>query len=89
MSDPARDVAVLRIDPKAMASIRPCPLSCSQDARPHVADRQEIFTIGVPLLQKKSLSSGTVNRVEQDAIGSDFILAAGIWVDLSSRLTAA
>jgi hypothetical protein len=77
VSDPARDVAVLRIDPRAIASVRPVSLGCSQAARPQVADRQEIFTIGVPLLQKKSLSSGAVNRVEQDAIASDFILAAG------------
>ena len=77
VSDPARDVAVLRIDPQAIASVQPVPLGCSQTARPQVVDRQEMFTIGVPLLQAKGLSSGTINRIEQDAIASDFILAAG------------
>ena len=77
VADPARDVAVLWIDPKAIASVRPVPLGCAQAARPPVADGQEIFTIGAPLLQQKGMTSGTVSRVEQHAIVSDFMLAAG------------
>ena len=48
-ADPARDVAVLWIDPKVVASVRPVPLGCAQAAKPPVVDGQEIFTIGAPL----------------------------------------
>ena len=76
-SDPVRDVAVLWIDPKVVASVRPVPLECAQAAKPHVVNGQEIFTIGVPLRQQKDLTSGTVSRVESHAIVSDLLLAAG------------
>jgi S1-C subfamily serine protease len=59
-SDAARDVAVLWIDPQVIASVTPIPLGCGQEA-PALADRQEIFTIGVPLRQLKDMTSGTVS----------------------------
>jgi S1-C subfamily serine protease len=75
-ADPVQDVAVLWIDPKAIASVRPVPLPCKQAAAP-VVDGQEIFTIGVPLRQQKRMTSGTVSRVEPQVIVSDFMLARG------------
>lgn len=76
-ADPERDVAVLWIDPKAAASVRPVPLGCAQAAKPAVVDRQELFTISAPLREAKGMTSGTVSGVEPHAIVADFMLAAG------------
>jgi S1-C subfamily serine protease len=75
--DPVRDVAVLWIDPRVAASLRPVPLGCAQTTKPSVVDGQDIFTIGAPLREPKAMTSGTVSRVEPHAITSDLILAAG------------
>jgi len=76
-ADPVTDIAVLWIDPKVIASVRPVPLLCKQTEQPPVAAGQEIFTIGVPLRQHKGMTSGTVSRVDSDGIASDFILPSG------------
>jgi S1-C subfamily serine protease len=90
-ADPARDVAVLWIDPKVVSSLRPVPLGCAQAAKlpdivpngaqngtPNsIKDGQEIFAIGVPLREPKGMTSGTVSRVEPHAIVSDLRLASG------------
>jgi S1-C subfamily serine protease len=76
-ADPVRDVAVLWIDPKVVTSVRPVPLGCAQAAKPPIVDGQELFTIGVPLREQTSMTSGTVSRVEPHAIASDFILPPG------------
>ena len=44
-----RNVAVLWIDPKAIASLAPLPLGCGQATKLPVEDGQEIFTIGAPM----------------------------------------
>ena len=75
--DPVRDVAVLWIDPKVAASVRPVPLGCGQAAKPSVADGQALFTISAPLREQKGMTSGTVSRVEPHSIESDFGLAPG------------
>jgi S1-C subfamily serine protease len=76
-ADTVRDVAVLWIDPRVAASLRPVPLGCAQAAKPSVVSGQKLFTIGAPLREQNGMTSGTVNRVEPHAIVSDFILAAG------------
>jgi S1-C subfamily serine protease len=76
-ADPARDVAVLWIDPKVAASTRPVPLGCAQTAKPTVTAGQELFTIGAPLREQKGMTSGTVSRVEPHSIDADFRLALG------------
>jgi S1-C subfamily serine protease len=76
-ADPARDVAVLWIDQKAAASIRPIALGCSEAAKPPVVGGQAIWTIGAALRDEKRMSSATVGRVEPHAIGADFILVSG------------
>jgi hypothetical protein len=76
-ADPVRDVAVLWIDPKLVASLRPLTLGCAQAAKPSIVSGQEIFTIGTPLRDRKDLTSGVVDRVEGQTILSDFSLAAG------------
>ncbi len=86
-ADSARDVAVLWIDPKAIASLRPVPLICAQAAKPPdvgtevvpdiVKAGQELFTIGAPLREPKEMTSGTVTGVEPHAITADLRLASG------------
>ncbi len=77
VSDPARDVAVLWIDPEVVAALRPVPLGCELAARPAVANGQEIFTIGAPLRGRQDLTSGTVSRVVPQSIAADFEFAPG------------
>jgi S1-C subfamily serine protease len=76
-ADPARDVAVLWIDPAAAASLRPVPLGCAGAAKPVVGDGQTLFTIGAPLREPKGLTSATVSRVEDHSIVSDLRVARG------------
>ena len=76
-ADPVRDVAVLWVEPKLVASVRPVPLDCAPATRPSLTDGQEIFTIGAPLRGQKAIASGTVSRVEPRATLSDLILGRG------------
>jgi serine protease Do len=76
-TDPARDVAVLWIDPKATASVRPLPLGCGQESKPTVVDGQEIFTIGTPLREQRAITSGMVRDITPNAIVFDARLPAG------------
>lgn len=76
-ADPARDVAVLWVDPKVIASLPPVPLSCTEATRPTVAERQEIFTVGVSLRHVKDMASGTVRRVDLHSLAWDATLPIG------------
>ena len=76
-ADAVRDVAVLWIDPKVIASVRPVPLPCTPAAKPAVVDGQQVFTIGVSLRQQKGMTSGTAGHVDPHNIVSDLILALG------------
>jgi len=75
-ADAARDVAVLWIDPAAVASIRPIPLACGQPA-PAIANGEDIFTIGVPMRQPKGLTPGTLTSVDAKGIVADMRLSPG------------
>jgi hypothetical protein len=75
-ADAARDVAVLWIDPAAVASIRPIPLACTQPA-PTIATGEDIFTIGVPMRQPKGLTPGTLTTVDAKGIVADLRLSRG------------
>jgi hypothetical protein len=70
VADPVRDVAILRIDPAVLASVRAVPLGCGLAAKPPLVDGQEIFTIGVPLRQQKGVTSGTVSHMSPNAMVS-------------------
>jgi S1-C subfamily serine protease len=76
-TDPARDVAVVWIDPKAIASVRPLPLGCGQASKPTVVDGQEIFTIGSPLRELKAITSGAVRDTTSNRIVFDARLPTG------------
>ena len=75
-ADAARDVAVLWIDPAAVASIRPIPLACAQPA-PAIASGDDIFTIGAPMRQLKGVSPGTLASVDAKGIVADMRLSHG------------
>ena len=59
VADSARDVAVLWIDPAAVASITPVPLGC--DKPKTAAEKDELFAIGVPLRHETDVTSGTAS----------------------------
>jgi S1-C subfamily serine protease len=68
--DPDRNVAVLWVDSKAVASMRPVKLGYA-DAGPAPADRDKVFAITAPIHDEKRLTSGTVTRVSARTILSD------------------
>jgi serine protease Do len=72
-----RDVALVRVDPKAVESLRPVQMACGQAPRKPVTDGQEIYAISAPLRQHKGMTPGVVLRVGPHAIESDFRLAIG------------
>ena len=76
-ADLQRDVAVVRIDPAVMASIRPVPLGCPGTGPVSITRGQEIFVLAAPLRQEKGWSFGTVSRINVHAIASDLTLATG------------
>lgn len=69
-SDPDKNVAILWIDPTAIASVRPMKLRYA-DAGPAPADKDKIFAITTPIHDGKHLTSGTVSRVTPLAVLSD------------------
>ena len=77
LADPQRDIAIIRIDPSAMASIRPVPLGCARGSAPPLAPAQEIFTLAAPLRQQKGWTPGTVTRVDTRTIASELSVATG------------
>jgi S1-C subfamily serine protease len=72
-AQPGRDVAIIRIDSGALASIAPVPLPCSSPSPPP-ATGQRVFAIGAPLRQPKSVSSGKLGRVGPHALETDLDL---------------
>lgn len=77
VADPVRGVAVLQVDAKAIASVRPVPMPCGQPEKTPPVAGQEIFTIGVHTSQQRRMISATVSRVDQHGIVTDFILGRG------------
>jgi hypothetical protein len=70
VSDPTRDVAVLWVNPSVVAAVRPLPLGCGQ-TRPSVANRQELYTIGVQMTGQKRLTLGDITGVGPRLLLSD------------------
>jgi hypothetical protein len=69
-SDPTRDVAILWISPSVVASLRPLPLGCGE-ARPSVANGQELYTIGAQMAGRKRLTLGDVTGIGPRLLLSD------------------
>jgi len=76
-ADPAKDVAVLWMDPQSIAATKPVPLACGQDVQPAIAGGQELFAIAAPLRQAKGITAATVKRADANTIVSDLALAPG------------
>jgi S1-C subfamily serine protease len=92
--DPDRNVAILWVDPKAVASARPVKLGYS-DGAPPPADKDKVFAISTPIHDEKSLSSGTVSRVnthtilsdirvDEDSLGAPLFNAAGMVIAITT-----
>jgi hypothetical protein len=69
-SDPTRDVAILWVNPSVVASLRPLPLGCGQ-ARPPVANAQELYSLGALMAGQKRLTIGGVTGVGPRLLLSD------------------
>ena len=76
-ADAQRDIAIVRIDPSVMASIKPVPLGCPVGSAPPVKREQEIFTLAAPLRQQKGWTPGIVTRTDARSITADLSLATG------------
>lgn len=75
-ADPAKDVAVLWMDPSAAPSVRPLTLSCHATP-PSIAEGQPIVAIGVTLRQQKDITSAKVERIDAGGLVLGVTLATG------------
>ena len=73
-ADATRDVAILRVNPSVVASLRPLPLGCGQ-TRPPVTNGQELYTIGAQMTGEKRLTLGDVTGIGPRLLLTDLTLA--------------
>ena len=59
-TDIARDAAVLWIDPAAVEKITPMPLDCGDADKLHLADRQSIMALTLPMRGSKDVTEGVM-----------------------------
>jgi len=94
-ADATRNVAILWIDPKSVASARPMRLGYTQDDKPPVAAKDRVFAISTPMYDQKTMTSGTVARVgahtilsdvevDDDSLGAPLFNAAGLVVAITT-----
>ena len=76
-SDRPRDVAVLRIEPSSIASIRSISLGCGQAETPPIVEGQELFALGIPRRQAADMREGTVSRLDPRRLGSTITMDLG------------
>lgn len=62
-NDADKDVAILRVDPAAIAGMRPMKLAYTRDGGVGVKDTDKLFAIEAPLGDRRSLASGIVSKV--------------------------
>jgi hypothetical protein len=72
-----RDIALVRVNPTAIESLRPLVMGCGEAAKKSVTEKQEIYTISAPMRQNKGMTPGAVLSVGPRVIESDFRLAIG------------
>jgi S1-C subfamily serine protease len=86
--DTGHDVAVLWVDPKAIASIKPVPLGCVQQAPTVAAVKNDgqVFAIGAPFRQPKDMTPGTTSDlvIPDGSDGGPVFTAEGAFVGLTS-----
>jgi len=73
-ADPARDVAILWVNPSVIPSLKPLPLGCGE-TRPAVTNRQQLYAIGAEITGNKGLTPGDVTGVGPRLLLSDLALA--------------
>ena len=73
-AQPGRDVAILRIDPAALGSVRPLSLGCETTAGAQPQKGQKVFAIDTPLLMPKSTSAGVLGRIGPHSLETDLDL---------------
>src|SRR3954451_15460447 len=73
-SDAAKDVAILWVDPAAIASARPMNLGYARDGKPPVNENDTLFAIEAPLDDRKSLASGRVKKVNARTVATSISL---------------
>jgi S1-C subfamily serine protease len=73
-ADAERGVAILRVDPKALAALRPVPAACGQPPAP--AADQKVVTIGSTRRQQKRMTSGTISGRAAHLVLSDLMIGA-------------
>ncbi len=76
VADAERDVAILWLDPAAVAGVRPVPLACTSAGTP-IEEGVELFTVGDPLRGDKDMTSGLVRGVTAKEVVTDVILPSG------------
>ncbi len=77
VADRENDVAVLWIDPAAIASVKPVPLGCGEAPGTPLTNGQEVVALGMPPGRPTSVSFGTVTRVTSRAMLGDLRLPRG------------
>ncbi len=76
LADAANDVAVLRVDAAAVATIRPVPLGCGASL-PALKNGQEIVSLDAATVGRVRETDGTVSRVNARAMIADLPLPRG------------
>jgi hypothetical protein len=76
-AQPGRDVAILRIDPAALGSVRPLSLGCETTAGAQPQKGQKVVAIDTPLLMPKSTSPGVLGRIGPHSLETDLDLDSG------------
>jgi len=87
-ADAGRDVAVLWVDPQAIASTKPVPLGCVQQTPTVAAVRYagQVFAIGAPFRQPKDMTPGTTSDlvIPDGSDGGPVFTAEGTFVGITS-----
>ena len=73
-AEPGRDVAILRVDPAALGSVRPLSLGCGTTASALPQKGQTVVAIDTPLLMPKATSRGVLGRIGPHALETDLDL---------------
>ncbi|MGE0813271.1 MAG: serine protease [Vicinamibacterales bacterium] len=97
VADPAADVAIVWVDPAALAQAPPAPLDCTPQAPAGLANGQPIVALGRARGRPVRMTEGTLGRVgsrtmiadlglEDDTLGGPVFAIGGGMVGLTSRL---
>jgi S1-C subfamily serine protease len=69
-ADHAKNVAVIWIDPALVSAVRPAKLGYT-DGTPALTEGQDVFAVDASSLDRKTLESGTVTRIDAASIETD------------------